>query len=311
LLSAPTGGGTLTLLGGSVTFDVSTGINGASFNGGSAAGLLNISAGGNGGTLNIGTTARPIANNVTINTPITATTGTNNLLGSGGVGGTVAMVADGHVGVNSSIKVSESTGSAASRTGGTINIESRKTSGPAITVSSSAQLLALLSGAAAGPGGRINITSAGGDINVNGGTVRADRGQIDIRNNGSSGVVNITNANLNGSVVKAGALGSNGTLNVGGGTISADSQIKLYATGSNGRVNFTENVTLSGNSAKMIAADAVTIFNGKVVTISGPGAATVFTNQANYSGSGGNGSTTGTFGGQGATTQSLSAAPGY
>jgi hypothetical protein len=76
-------------------------------------------------------------------------------------------------------------------------------------------------------------------------------------------------------------------------------------------VNFTDNVTLSGNSVKTIAADAVTIFNGKVVTISGTVPANVFTNNANYSGSGGNGSTSGTFGGRGATTQPLSNAPGY
>jgi hypothetical protein len=59
------------------------------------------------------------------------------------------------------------------------------------------------------------------------------------------------------------------------------------------------------------AADAVTIFNGKLVTISGPSAANVFTNRPNYSGSGGDGSTTGAFGGKGATTQPLANAPGF
>ncbi len=178
------------------------------------------------------------------------------------------------------------------------------------TISSSAQLLSLLSGAAAGPGGKITITSAGGDVAINGGTLRADRGQIEIRNNGSSGTINLTNANLNASVIKAGALGSDGTLNVGGGTLNADSQIKRYAGGSNGQVNFTNNVTLNGNSVKTIAADAVTIFNGKVVTVNGPGAASVLTNNPNYTGFGGNGSTTGTFAGQGATTQPLPG-PGF
>ena len=311
LLSAPTGGGTLTLLGGSVLFDSANGIASANFNGGSAAGLLNISAGGNGGTLDVGTVAQPIANDITVNTPITATTGPNNLLGSGGTGGTVGMVANGTIGVNNTVKVSESAGAATSRSGGTINLESRKTSGTAISISSSAQLLALLSNAAAGPSGKITITSSGGDIAINGATVRADRGTVDIRNNGNAGAVNLANANLNGSVVKAGALGANGTLNVGGGTITADSQIKLYAGGSNGRVNFTENVTLNGNSVKTIAADAVTIFNGKVVTVNGPTAANVFTNQPNYSGSGGNASTSGVFAGKGANTQPLSSAPGF
>jgi hypothetical protein len=132
-----------------------------------------------------------------------------------------------------------------------------------------------------------------------------------MRNNGDSGVVNLTNANLHGDVIKIGALGSNGTLNVGGGTIDADSTIKLYAGGSNGTVNFTDNVTLSGHSAKTIAGNTVTIFNGKTVTVLGTGPANVFTNHPNYTGFGGNGTTTGTFGGQGATTNPLSAAPGY
>jgi hypothetical protein len=85
----------------------------------------------------------------------------------------------------------------------------------------------------------------------------------------------------------------------------------LYAGGSNGTVNFTDNVTLSGNSAKTISGNTVTIFDGKVVTIMGPAPASVFTNNANYTGSGGNGSTTGAFGGQGATTAPLSGGPGY
>jgi hypothetical protein len=171
-------------------------------------------------------------------------------------------------------------------------------------------LLALLNGLAPGPGGSIKLTSAGGDINMSG-TATADRGTVEVTNNGASGVVNLTNATLHGDTVKVGALGNNGTLNVGGGTIDATTTIKLYAGGSNGSVNFTDNVTLSGNSLKIIAADAVTIFNGKVVTVLGPGPASVFTNLPNYSGFGGNGSTTGTFGGNGAVTQPLSGAPGY
>ena len=111
--------------------------------------------------------------------------------------------------------------------------------------------------------------------------------------------------------MQAGGLGNNGTLNVGGGSIDAANTIKLYAGGSNGQVNFTDNVTLSGTSLKIIAADAVTIFNGKVVTVLGTNPASVFTNQADYSGFGGNNSTAGTFGGSGATTQPLGSAPGY
>lgn len=220
-------------------------------------------------------------------------------------------MANGTIKVNSSIKVSDSTAGRASARGGNVNLESRKTSGTAISVTNSGQILALLAAAAPGPGGKITFSSAGGDINVAGGTVRADRGTIDIQNTGATGAVNLTNANLNANIVKVGALGNNGQLTIGGGTITADSAIKLYAGGSNGTVLFNGDVSLNGNSVKTIAGDTVTIVNGKTVTIGGSQPASVFTNKANYSGSGGNGSTSGKFGGAGATTQSFGNRPGY
>jgi FecR protein len=195
--------------------------------------------------------------------------------------------------------------------GGNITITGKAKSGTAIAVSSSAQLLALLNASTPGRGGSITFTSAGGEIDINGGTMQADHGTIDVRNNGDSGVINLSNAVLSASTIKVGALGNNGTLNIGGGTISADSLIKLYAGGSSGTVNFVDDVTLSGKSAKIIAGDTVTIFNGKIVTINGLAPVDVFTNHANYTGWGGNSSTTGTFAGQGALTHPLSGAPKY
>jgi hypothetical protein len=200
--------------------------------------------------------------------------------------------------VNTMIKVSDPT---FPHDNGQIKIHSRKTLGPAISITSSAQLLALMA-AGHGGGGQITFISEGGDISVDGGTVEADRGQVQMQNNGANGVISLTNASIHGDVVKIGALGSNGTLNIGGGTISADSVIRLYAASSDGTVNFIDNVTLSGTSAKTISGDTVNIFNGKIVTINGPAPVDVFTNHPNYSGFGGNGSTTGTFGGQGAVT---------
>ena len=295
------------------------GINGINLDGGDAEllaldlsgdELLAANDGGDGGTLNVGTAAAPVAGDVTINAPVSATSGANgSQLTTGGKGGTINVNANGTVAVNSTIKVSDKTGARKSSRGGDINLTSNKTSGTAISVSSSAQLLSLLDDAAPGPGGTIKFASAGGAVNIRG-KVQADRGTIDVRNSGASGVVTLENATLNASTVKVSALGANGTLNVGGGTISADSIINLYAGGSNGTVKFTDNVTLSGNSVKTISGNTVTIVNGKVVTISGPAPASVFTNNANYTGSGGNGSTTGTFGGKGATTSPLSAGPG-
>jgi hypothetical protein len=57
---------------------------------------------------------------------------------------------------------------------------------------------------------------------------------------------------------------------------------------------------LGGASTKIIAGNTVNIFNGVIVTIDGKTRASVFTNNANYTGFGGNGSRTGTFGGVGA-----------
>jgi hypothetical protein len=117
----------------------------------------------------------------------------------------------------------------------------------------------------------------------------------------ASGSITFNNASAHADVLKAGVFGANGTLNIGGGTISADTMLKLYAPGSNGQLNFLSNVTLGGNSTKILAANSITIFDGVVVTIGGKLAADVFTNSANYSEEwGGNGSTTGTFAGAGA-----------
>jgi quercetin dioxygenase-like cupin family protein len=225
----------------------------------------------------------------------------------GSTRGNIKIASNNSVKVNTTLKVSD----VSSQRGGQISIDNRAKTGTAISVTDSGQLLALLNAASMDHGSMITFKSAGGNIDVNGGTIQADKGTIDIRNNGSSGVVNLNNATLNASTIKAGALGSNGTLNVGGGTISADNLIKLYAGGSNGTVNFIDNVTLDGGSVKTIAGDTVTVFNGKTVTVNGPAPANVFTNHPNYTGWGGNGSTTGTFAGQGAVTHPFNGAPGF
>ena len=231
-------------------------------------------------------------------------------LSTGGRSGKVKIRSRGPVTINSTIKVSESAGPTPSKLGGEISVRSKKTHGTAISVTSSAQLLSLLNASATGRPGSIRFRSAGGAVNVTGATLQADRGKIDIRNTGASGAITLDNATLNASTVKVRALGNNGQLNIGGGSISADTVIDLYAGGSNGEVNFTDNVTLSGTSVKTISGNTVTVRDGKIVTVTGSGPANVFTNNPNYTGSGGNGSTTGSFAGSGATTQPLSAGPG-
>jgi hypothetical protein len=127
-----------------------------------------------------------------------------------------------------------------------------------------------------------------------------------------NGAITFNNASAHADILKAGVFGANGVLNIGGGTISADTMLKLYAPGSNGQLNFVSNVTLGGNSAKILAANSITIFDNVVVTIGGKALASVYTNNANYTGFGGNGSTTGTFAGAGANRpQPLSEAPPF
>ena len=103
------------------------------------------------------------------------------------------------------------------------------------------------------------------------------------------------NASVHADVLKAGVFGTNGVLNIGGGTLSADTTLKLYANSSNGTVNFIANVTLTGASSKIIAGDTVKVFDSVVVTI-GMSPADIYTNHAHYSSSnGGDGTTTGIF----------------
>ncbi len=130
---------------------------------------------------------------------------------------------------------------------------------------------------------------------------------------GSDGGITVGTASLHADIVKIGAFGTNGSLTIGGGSISGDTLLKLYAPGSNGTLNFVSNVTLSSNSSVILAANTVTVNNGVVVTIAGDDGvnASVYTNVPNYTGSGGNGSTTGTFAGNGADTLPLAEAPPF
>jgi hypothetical protein len=147
-------------------------------------------------------------------------------------------------------------------------------------------------------------------INFNDGSYDAG-GTFSVFTDGN-GTITFNNASLHADVLKIGALSTNGVLNIGGGTLSADTTLKLYAPGSNGQLNFTSNVTLDGAGAKILAANSVTIFDNIVVTIGGSIPADVYTNNANYTGFGGNNSTTGTFAGAGANDpQLLSSAPPF
>ncbi|HWY51255.1 MAG TPA: FecR domain-containing protein [Chthoniobacterales bacterium] len=307
-------GGTLSLSAPSVTFgSAASQINGALLNGGDATGPS--SPGGNGGTFSVTATS----GDITVGSDIEASTGANgSSVSTGGTGGTVNLTANsGQITVNNRIQVSHDAGSRKSAAGGNINITSGKTSGVAIDLASGAQLLALLDAAAPGPGGKIAImatspTNNTSSVNIDG-TVQADRGTVDIEHAGDNGQVNLSSADVRADIVKIGAFGTNGQLIIGGGAISADSLLKLYAPSSNGTLDFVANVTLSSGTEMDLAANTITINSGVTVTIAGAGgAANIYTNSANYSGFGGSNPSNGTFAGNGAKNpQPLASAPTF
>ena len=278
----------------------------ATFNGGDAQSTSD-KVGGNGGTFNAN-----VDGDITVISPISATTGANSLaLPYGGQGGTVNLSsATGSVVVNGSIDVSSAQAGRRSVSGGRVKLQSGKVAGVAITVGNSGSLRALLDASAPGLGGKVELVSAGGEINV-GGVIQADRGLVDVRNNGLAGVINLQDGHsLRADVVKVGALGNNGVLNVGAGNITADTQLKLYAGGTNGTVNFVNNANLSGAGAKVIAGKTINVQLGRTVTISG-GAAVFHTDNPHYNGAGVTGLTSfGVVSGP-ATTQSHASRPAF
>ncbi len=260
--------------------------------------------GGNGGTIDITATE-----DVNVNGPISATSGVNPTGTPAGNGGTVSITTSGTVNVNDTITASsneQQTTGPVSAKGGNINVTSSRPAGVAINVGNSGQLLALLNAAAPGPGGKITILATGANSQVTAkGNIAADRGTIDIRHTGANGEIYTGGSpdflNAHADVVKIGALGANGTLTVGNGSLTADSVLKLYAPTSNGTLDFIANVTISSGTDAILAANTVTIQPSVVVTVQGNGgAAQVFTNNPNYSGFGGTNRSNGTFGGNGA-----------
>ncbi len=241
----------------------------------------------------VGTLVINSPDSVNVNAPILASTGINGAGTTfGGRGGNVQINSDAAINVNAAVKVSESSvvGNRASRAGGRIALTSQKTAGTAISISNTGELLSLLNAAAPGPGGTVQVTSAGGDILINGKVV-ADRGTVDIRNNGPSGQIFLNStAHLAADVVKVGALGTNGQLTVNAGSqISAVNTLKLYGgTGSLGKVAFTGSgtVNLSGSQIH-IRANTVEISGS--TNVNNNGATAVHATNHNYNATPGNG----------------------
>src|SRR5205085_4055007 len=109
-------------------------------------------------------------------------------------------------------------------------------------------------------------SAASSTINFNGGTYNigspARPGVFEGFMDGS-GTMTFTNVTINADTVKTGIFGANGTLRIGGGSISANTLLHLYAPsiiGRGGIIDFVSDVTLSSSAtAAVIAANTVTI----------------------------------------------------
>ena len=332
-LNAPTDGSQLTMFAASLSFGPGENIQGpVTLNGGDGLAIGgSLIPAASGGILEIDT-----AGNIKIDSSIEATTGLEpSGVSYSGNGGSVSLrSAGGSVTISDRIQVSsadplqDANGAPVpgvrSANGGNIYIESDKSGSPrngpatAIATTSSSQLLALLG--TSGAGGTITMLAPGSNSAVNvEGNIEATAGTIDIEDTGSNSQINLNGGNdrltnaitMRSDIIKVGVLGSNGTLNIGAGLLSADTLLELYAPGSNGTINFVANVTLGGNAAKIIAADTINIFNGVVVMIAGSTPVSLFANNLHFTGPGADGTTTGMIAGAGYTTQPLSQAPPF
>ena len=182
-------GGRLTIFANNLRWDAAFGIGATNFNGVDHFLTVPNLQGGSGGVL--------VANavgDIFVGEMISATTGLNNrgnpMAAFGGAGGKVTLNAGGNLTVESTILVSSNDfahnvgSSRNSASGGDITLHSDLANGNAITLNGNSRLLSYLDDAAPGPGGTVQVTSAGGDI-VAEGEIVADRGTIIISNGAS------------------------------------------------------------------------------------------------------------------------------
>jgi hypothetical protein len=270
----------------------------------SVGGNLTTDAGGN-TTLLINNNINEVVNGANILAAIGGNLTTNNLTvellnngGEIGTGGIVSLAA-GNINANSLSAKIDNTGGTI---GGNATINTNVSGNATVTSDATFEILGSAGAAAAA-------------INFNGGSydVGRDVGGTFLAFIDGDGAIAFNTASVHADVLKAGVFGSDGTLTIRGGNLSADTILKLYAPGSNGQLNFVSDVILSGNSRKILAANSITIFDNVVVTIGGEVPAEVYTNNANYSEKwGGNGTSTGTFAGAGANRpRPLSDAPPF
>ncbi len=127
----------------------------------------------------------------------------------------------------------------------------------------------------------MTLQTNGANISVDSATIRASgtgsQVLLDTANNAPAlaSQITLTDATLSADVLKVQALGTNGTLTIGGSsTLTGSTQLLLYAgngSGAGSLIEFVANTTLNSNAAGVLAAYTVKIDNGVQVTVTGPG----------------------------------------
>ncbi|HRJ09748.1 MAG TPA: FecR domain-containing protein [Prosthecobacter sp.] len=93
---------------------------------------------------------------------------------------------------------------------------------------------------------------------------------------GPQGDIVMNGATLAGEAIRAQTLGTDGRLILGNTSINADQLVKLYAHGSNGSIQFVDDVTLNSPQT-ILAARRVTVNNGVNVTVGQPAGLDIYT----------------------------------
>ena len=128
---------------------------------------------------------------------------------------------------------------------------------------------------------QVDILAEKGNIEIEGGTPGGTviEGQS-ISLTSGAGSISINNATLSADHLRAVTYSPTGALLIGNSTLTGTMGIKLYAQGSNGRVQFVGPTTLNGPA--IIAGKTVQVNSGVNVTVSNPGQLQIYADINHY-----------------------------
>ena len=202
---------------------------------------------------------------------------------------------------------------------GTVSINSSTlSSGGTVSVTAQGANGTIMVGGTGGTGGvQAALTASSGDLTLqtpgaNGSitinpysTLAANSNTLNLLAPGTTGSITVGSASntdatmLSGELLKMRAMGTSGAITIyADSTLSATSQLLLYADGSNGAITFAGSGTITlktGTVSNILAAPTITINSGTTVNVTGNGTGnttlTVYTTTGNYNTSGYSGNT--------------------